>query len=54
MLADRPAAVKYITTAGEYGKLSKELLPILRQLKLSSNEGVRNAATKAVELIEGR
>ena len=41
-----------IRTAGEYGKLSRDLLPALRQLKLSNTAAVREAATKAVEQIE--
>jgi hypothetical protein len=45
------ACIKYL---GEYGPLAKECLPQLKQLKLSSDAAVRDAATASVDKIEGR
>lgn len=41
-----------VTLVGKYGRVSKDVLPTLKQLKLSSDIAVREAATKAVEAIE--
>lgn len=40
--------------AAAYGPLSKELLPILRDFKLSKTASLRDTATKAVTEIEGK
>ncbi|QJW92638.1 hypothetical protein [Frigoriglobus tundricola] len=45
-------ATAHCELAGNYGELSKELLPQLRKHKLSSETALRDAATKAVETIE--
>lgn len=37
-----------------YGGLSKDYLPALKKLKLSNSAAVRDAASKAVEVIEGK
>ena len=41
-----------IALVGQYGRLSKDVLPTLKQLKLSGTASVREAATKAVDAIE--
>jgi hypothetical protein len=44
--------VQCIRYLGEYGPLAKECLPRLKQLKLSSDATVRDAATASVDKIE--
>ena len=46
--------ISCINVAGRYGKHSKDMLPKLKQLKLSDTKEVREAATTAVEKIEGK
>lgn len=46
--------ISCINVAGKYGKLSKGMLPKLKQLKLSDTKEVREAAIAAVEKIEGK
>ncbi len=41
-----------IDLAGSYGALAKDFLPLLKELKLSSNEAVRSAASRAYDRIE--
>lgn len=53
-LDNEQLAIVCINVAGKYGKLSKGMLPKLKQLKLSDTKEVREAATTAVEKIEGK
>lgn len=45
-------AIPFIKAVGRFKGVSKELLPALKKLKLSSMAAVRDAATEAVEAIE--
>ncbi len=40
-----------INIVGSYGTLAKDFVPILKKLKLSSDEDIRDAASKALDLI---
>ena len=51
-IQDDANAVPFIKAAGDYGALSKDMLPSLKKLKLSKITAVREAATGAVESIE--
>ena len=51
-ISDKAGAEYFIELAGKYGALSKDMLPALKKLKLSKEMTIRDAATKAVELIE--
>lgn len=42
----------YIKWAGEYGALSKDLLPTLKELKLNESQSIREAASNAILRIE--
>ena len=44
--------MKSIEISGSYGELAADLLPLLKEHKLSSNAEIREAASKAVEKIE--
>ena len=46
--------MKSIEISGSYGELAADLLPLLKEHKLSSNAEIREAASKAVEKIEKR
>jgi len=46
--------MKSIEISGSYGELAADLLPLLKEHKLSSNAKIREAASKAVEKIEKR
>jgi hypothetical protein len=46
--------MKSIEISGSYGELAADLLPLLKGHKLSSDAGIREAASKAVEKIEKR
>jgi len=46
--------MKSIEISGSYGELAADLLPLLKEHKLSSDAGIREAASKAVEKIEKR
>ena len=49
-----PLLMKSIEISGSYGELAADLLPLLKEHKLSSNAEIREAASKAVEKIEKR
>ena len=51
-LVDRNTVLDCIKYVGGFGELAKDAVPILKQLKLSDEKTIRDAATKAVELIE--
>ena len=46
--------MKSIEISGSYGELAADLLPLLKEHKLSSNAEIREAASKAVEKIAKR
>jgi len=46
--------MKSIEISGSYGELAADLLPLLKEHKLSSNAKIREAASKAVEKIAKR
>ena len=46
--------MKSIEISGSYGELAADLLPLLKEHKLSSDAEIREAASKAVEKIEKR
>ena len=46
--------IKSIEISGSYGELAADLLPLLKEHKLSSDAKIREAASKAVEKIEKR
>jgi len=46
--------MKSIEISGSYGELAADLLPLLKEHKLSSDAKIREAASKAVEKIEKR
>lgn len=43
-----------LEAAGSYGDLAADLLPTIRELKLSSDKSIRDAATKAAAKIEAK
>lgn len=49
---DSPEGAEFITLVGGLGPVAKDVLPGLKQLKLSKHAAVRDAAGKAVEQIE--
>lgn len=51
-LGDEKLMLACIKIAGAYGRLSKDLLPTLRKLKLSDSNLIRDAAIDAVKKIE--
>jgi hypothetical protein len=46
--------MKSIEISGSYGELAADLLPLLKEHKLSSDARIREAASKAVEKIAKR
>ena len=53
-LSDGQLQIQCIRCLGEYGELAKPCIPQLKQLKLSSNAAVRQAATAALDKIENQ
>lgn len=53
-LTDNYLQIQCIRHLGEYGTLAKSCVPQLKQLKLSSNAAVREAATASLDKIENQ
>jgi len=51
-LDDPVCQVECIKISGSYGSLAKDFAPLLRKLKLSSVETIRNAASEALDKID--
>lgn len=47
-------SVRCLETAGDYGSLAADLLPAIRELKLSNSKAIREAATAAAAKIEAK
>lgn len=53
-LAEETPGIYHIRLAGDYGKLSQDLLPLLKKLDFHKSDIIRTEAAKAVKMIEGK